>query len=105
MLNLLLNASQSIEGNGKIKVELSSDSDSFSTFTLKVSDTGCGIPADQIDQIFDPFFTTKRDWRGTGLGLAVSYRIVQLLKGSIYVSSKVEKGTTFTLVLPNKNCN
>jgi signal transduction histidine kinase len=69
---------------------------------IKISDTGCGISDDQIEQIFDPFFTTKRDWHGTGLGLAVSYRIVQLLKGSISVTSQVNKGTTFTIVFPVK---
>jgi signal transduction histidine kinase len=71
-----------------------------SSVVIKVSDTGCGIPAEQIDQIFDPFFTTTRDWRGTGLGLAVSFRIVQLLKGTISVSSQVGKGTVFTVTLP-----
>jgi PAS domain S-box-containing protein len=105
MLNLLLNASQAIDGKGTIKVEILPTPGSTSSVTLKVSDTGCGISSDQIDQIFDPFFTTKRDWRGTGLGLAVSYRIVQLLKGSISVNSTVGKGTTFTLVLPTRNQN
>jgi two-component system NtrC family sensor kinase len=100
MLNLLLNASQAIPGEGIIRVELSRDELSASNIILKVIDTGCGIPADQIDHIFDPFFTTKRDWRGTGLGLAVSYRLVQLLQGTISVNSTVNKGTTFTLTLP-----
>lgn len=101
VLNLLLNASQAIDGSGQIKVDLVNLTDSHS-LQLKISDTGCGIPDDQLDQIFDPFFTTKRDWRGTGLGLAVSYRIVQLLKGTITVTSQVEKGTTFTITLPKK---
>lgn len=97
MINLLLNASQAIDGTGTIRVEVTKMGDR--SVAIKVIDTGCGIPADQIDQIFDPFFTTKRDWRGTGLGLAVSYRIVQLLKGTISVSSTVGKGTTFTLTM------
>ncbi len=101
MINLLLNASQAITGAGQIKVELDRLENTHSV-VIKVSDTGCGIPEDQIDQIFDPFFTTKRDWRGTGLGLAVSYRIIQLLKGTITVSSQVDKGTTFTITMPLK---
>ncbi|MDN5279351.1 MAG: hypothetical protein PWR01_3316 [Clostridiales bacterium] len=100
MINLLLNASQAISGTGTIRVEINETVNN--SVMIKVSDTGCGIPDDQLDQIFDPFFTTKRDWRGTGLGLAVSYRIVQLLKGSITVVSTVDKGTTFTITLPDK---
>ena len=99
MINLLLNASQAIDGSGNIKVTVTKDS-SKNMANISVSDSGCGIPENQIDQIFDPFFTTKRDWRGTGLGLAVSYRIVQLLKGTITVDSKINKGTTFKLSLP-----
>ncbi|MGM0598989.1 MAG: ATP-binding response regulator [Candidatus Rifleibacteriota bacterium] len=103
ILNLLLNSSQAISGSGSIKVELSEVETPKSSLAIKISDTGCGIPEDQIEQIFDPFFTTKRDWHGTGLGLAVSYRIVQLLKGSISVSSQVNKGTTFKIVFPIKD--
>ena len=103
ILNLLLNASQAISGSGTIKVELTKIEFPESSVAIKISDTGCGIPEDQIEQIFDPFFTTKRDWHGTGLGLAVSYRIVQLLKGAISVSSEVNKGTTFTIVFPARN--
>lgn len=102
MLNLLLNASQAISGTGRIIVELLTG-ETPNSVIIKVIDTGCGIPPDQIDQIFDPFFTTKRDWRGTGLGLAVSYRIVQLLKGTITVTSQVDKGTTFVITLPVNN--
>jgi len=100
LINLLLNASQAITGIGQIKVELAVSESASSSVTIKVIDTGCGIPAEQIDQIFDPFFTTKRNWRGTGLGLAVSFRIVQMLKGTITVASQVDKGTTFTVTLP-----
>ncbi len=100
LVNLLLNSSQAITGAGQITVELARIETPVPSAVIKVSDSGCGIPEDQLDQIFDPFFTTKRDWHGTGLGLAVSHRIVQLFKGAIMVTSKVGEGTTFTITLP-----
>ncbi len=65
---------------------------------VKVSDTGSGIPTEQLDAIFDPFFTTKS--QGTGLGLSIVYRILEEHGGEIQVSSEVGRGTTFTLLLP-----
>ncbi len=65
---------------------------------VSVQDTGSGIPAEHLDAIFDPFFTTKS--QGTGLGLSIVYRILEEHGGEIQVSSKVGKGTTFTLLLP-----
>ncbi len=100
LVNLLLNSSQAITGAGQITVELARIEAPVPSAVIKVSDSGCGIPEDQLEQIFDPFFTTKRDWHGTGLGLAVSHRIVQLFKGTIMVTSKVGEGTTFTIALP-----
>lgn len=100
LVNLLLNSSQAITGAGQITVELARIETPVPSAVIKVSDSGCGIPEDQLEQIFDPFFTTKRDWHGTGLGLAVSHRIVQLFKGAIMVTSKVGEGTTFTITLP-----
>jgi two-component system NtrC family sensor kinase len=99
MVNLLLNSSQAIFGEGFIKVRLVKDTDKGTVF-IEIKDSGCGIPESQIEQIFDPFFTTKRDWNGTGLGLAVSYRLVQLLKGTITVKSKENVGTSFRLNFP-----
>ena len=66
-----------------------------------MSDTGCGIEPDNLTRIFDPFFTTKPTGEGTGLGLSVSYGIVQDHKGHIAVSSEPGKGSSFTIVLPN----
>ncbi|HEY9071420.1 MAG TPA: response regulator [Candidatus Ozemobacteraceae bacterium] len=97
LINLLLNAYQAITGPGLVRVVLERQGQSA---RIEVSDTGCGIPASQIARVFDPFFTTKRDWKGTGLGLAVSYRIIQLFKGALTVQSTVGKGSTFIITLP-----
>ncbi len=67
---------------------------------LAVSDTGCGIKADQLTRVFDPFFTTKPPGEGTGLGLAVLHGIVQNNRGTVTLESKVGAGTTFRLYLP-----
>jgi len=64
------------------------------------TDTGCGIPAENLNKIFDPFFTTKADKKGTGLGLAVSYGIIERHRGHIEVQSAVGQGTTFIIKLP-----
>jgi CheY-like chemotaxis protein len=67
---------------------------------LKLADTGGGIPPDTLERIFDPFFTTKPTGEGTGMGLAVVHGIVKGLEGEIMVSSRVGKGSTFTILLP-----
>jgi two-component system NtrC family sensor kinase len=67
---------------------------------VKVSDTGVGIPQENIAKIFEPFFTTKEVGKGTGLGLAVCYGILTEHGGSLDVQSKTGVGTTFTISLP-----
>ncbi|MCJ7509265.1 MAG: ATP-binding protein, partial [Dehalococcoidia bacterium] len=71
-----------------------------STIYVEVSDNGEGIPADHLSKIFDPFFTTKAKSRGTGLGLAVTYGIIQEHSGKIAVESAPGQGTTFRLEFP-----
>ncbi|MBC8521375.1 MAG: PAS domain-containing protein [Methanomicrobia archaeon] len=63
-------------------------------------DTGCGIPAENLDKLFDPFFTTKKVGEGTGLGLSVSYGIIEKHNGAIEVQSEVGKGSIFVVKLP-----
>jgi two-component system, NtrC family, sensor kinase len=99
-MNLLVNAKQSIGKQGTIKITTHYDPLRQEAF-VQVTDDGCGIKADDLTRIFDPFFTTKATGEGTGLGLSVSYGIVQDHKGRISVSSEPGKGSTFTVVLPN----
>lgn len=95
--NLILNARDAMEQGGQIILETSIKSDSV---VIKVSDTGKGISDEDLSKIYDPFFTTKGVGSGTGLGLTVSYGIIQEHKGSIEVSSEVGVGTTFKITLP-----
>ena len=65
-----------------------------------ISDTGCGIPPDQVDRIFDPFFTTKASGQGTGLGLSIAYGIITTHGGTIAVESRPGAGSTFRIRMP-----
>jgi signal transduction histidine kinase len=67
---------------------------------VKISDNGCGIPQENLKRIFEPFFTTKPVGSGTGLGLSLSYSIVNKHGGRIEVASKPDVGTVFTIKLP-----
>ena len=67
---------------------------------LEVSDTGCGIPRENLPKIFDPFFTTKEPGKGTGLGLSTVYGIVESNGGLVRVKETSEEGTTFIIELP-----
>lgn len=92
--NLIINARDSIVGGGTITLSTEANEDEVS---IKVSDTGSGIEPDNLSKIYDPFFTTKGVGSGTGLGLAVSYGIVQEHAGNIEVQSEIGEGTTFNL--------
>jgi two-component system NtrC family sensor kinase len=97
IVNLLLNARQAIENDGTIEIE-TRDSDGL--VVIEVRDTGCGISEEDASRIFDPFFTTKADIGGTGLGLAVSYGIVQSHKGSLEAVENIPGGTILRMSLP-----
>jgi signal transduction histidine kinase/ActR/RegA family two-component response regulator len=103
MVNLVANARDAMDGRGSLSIRLARarTSDAPGDFvTVAVRDTGCGIPASQIDKIFEPFFTTKPVGRGTGLGLSQVYGFVQQSDGKVTVDSTVGVGTTITLSLP-----
>ena len=99
--NLILNARDAIPEGGRIMLSTSSNEED--TLTVEVSDTGIGIAPENVAKIYDPFYTTKGVGRGTGLGLAVSYGIVQEHSGHISVESTPGKGTTFRITLPTVN--
>ncbi len=96
-LNLISNAIDAIEKDGLVEVRSRRIN---SKIAVEVQDNGPGIPEDKQKRIFDPFFTTKRTGKGTGLGLWISYNIMEKLGGSLSFKSKVGEGTTFTALIP-----
>jgi signal transduction histidine kinase len=96
-MNLLVNAAQAVSDHGEVSIATKLDEDSV---VVAISDSGSGIPEDQLSRIFDPFFTTKPVGEGTGLGLSISYGIIKRHRGTIKVESRVGAGTTFTVRIP-----
>ena len=109
ILNIILNALDATERGGSITVStgisVSASDAGKRGVEISISDTGCGIPPENLDKLFDPFFTTKEVGQGTGLGLTVSYGIVQRHGGTIRVQSEVGRGTTFTIWIPVEEGN
>ncbi|MBK5145765.1 two-component system sensor histidine kinase AtoS [Budviciaceae bacterium BWR-B9] len=99
LLNLLINAVQSIAARGEIIIVTRALSSDWQE--IIISDNGCGISDEIKTKIFDPFYTTKPS--GTGLGLSISHRIITAHDGDITLTSKLNQGTTFTIVLPVKH--
>jgi len=98
-MNIILNAVDAMNGKGRLVLATRANHEDGS-IEISISDTGCGIPPENIEQVFNPFFTTKGVGHGTGLGLAVSYGIIQSHNGDISVSSDPGQGATFTISLP-----
>ena len=94
--NILINACQAIEGEGTIDITTFAHDDNI---TIKIKDSGIGIPKEQIDKIFTAGFTTKGVGVGTGLGLAICAKIIEKHEGKIIVNSEVGKGTCFTITI------
>jgi PAS domain S-box-containing protein len=100
VLNLVLNAIESIEGAGRVSVRLRQrpTSSGAGEALIEVTDTGCGIPVEIRRRIFEPLFTTKRE--GTGLGLAAVRRTADAYHGRITFKTRIGRGSTFVLALP-----
>ncbi len=96
-LNLFMNARDAMPGGGMIEVRTAVHN---GTVEVEITDTGAGIPPENLHRIFDPFFTTKAAGRGTGLGLSVSYGIIKEHAGKVDVRSMPGKGTSFRLEFP-----
>jgi len=98
LLNLILNGFHAMEEtDGTLTIHTSFDE---SNIQIQVSDTGCGIPKENMARIFEPFFTTKETGKGTGLGLAIAAQVIEEHHGTISVESEQGKGTTMIVSLP-----
>ena len=96
-LNLFLNAMEAMPSGGTLKITATRREDFV---RVAVQDSGSGIAPEHLEQVFEPFFTTKEAGEGTGLGLSVSYSIVEKHGGRLEVESQPGRGTTFTVTLP-----
>ena len=98
-INLLFNAVEAMKGKGRLTISTQSV-DRGDGIQINITDTGCGIPEEHMERLFEPFFTTKGVGEGTGLGLSISRGIVENHGGTIWATSKVGQGTTFSIRLP-----
>ncbi|HJW85910.1 MAG TPA: ATP-binding protein [Candidatus Brocadiaceae bacterium] len=96
-MNIILNAVQAIKEKGEIRITTYQQENYI---YIEMCDNGIGIPEQNLSKIFEPFFTTKEIGKGTGLGLSIAYNIIKSHNGTIEVKSKVNHGTTFTIILP-----
>jgi len=104
LINLVLNSSQAITDKTSGKIDVTTQFiKRLKCVVVQVRDNGAGISEELIPKLFDPFFTTRRDIGGSGLGLSISYEIIQEHNGIIGVHSKKGKGSKFILYLPVKN--
>jgi len=110
LLNLLINAQHALEGQAEKRIAIAAGQAADTSLWVTITDTGCGIPAKDLDRVFLPFFSTKgayaqtdsmqRSARGTGLGLSICQTIITNHGGTLSVESEVGRGTTFRITLP-----
>jgi signal transduction histidine kinase len=96
LMNVIANALQAMEEGGEIRITTKNIPDGVE---IRIRDNGIGISEEGLDHIFEPFYTTRE--RGSGLGLSISYKIVQAHKGEISAISIPGEGTTFIIQLPS----
>ncbi len=99
LVNIMMNAAQAMPGGGKIHIKTGKGEGSV---YISVTDSGVGIGAENLEKIFEPFFSTKAKGEGTGLGLALTRRLIDANNGKIEVESKIGHGSTFRIVLPSR---
>ncbi len=100
LLALEINAVEAMAQEGTLSINVKKGEGE--NYIITLSDTGFGIRPEDMEHIFEPFYTTKKEGKGTGLGLAVVYGIIERHNGTITVASEMNKGTTFTITLPLK---
>lgn len=101
-MNILDNAAFAVQDNGDVWIRLKSDGNNA---IIEFEDNGCGMDDNTRKKVFDPFFTTKEVGQGTGLGMAISYKVIKNHKGNIDLVSEQGKGSKFTITLPLKMHN
>ena len=97
LVNVFLNAMDAMQDGGTLKLKTYEQNSGEHEIVAEVSDTGTGIPRQNLSRIFDPFFTTKEPGKGVGLGLSISLKLMQVMNGKIEVDSEPGKGSTFKL--------
>ena len=97
-LNIIRNAMEAMGRDGVLSIETYEETPEW--VIIRISDTGIGIPADQMAKLFSPFFTTKA--RGVGLGLSITRQMIEQLNGTINVTSRLGEGTSFEIKLPQR---
>lgn len=98
-MNIIDNACYAVKNGGKIYIRIKKEGDGV---IIEFEDNGCGMNKEQMGKIFEPFYTTKGVGEGTGMGMSISYKVIQNNQGTITVDSEIGKGTKFTIRLPIK---
>ncbi len=102
LINIISNSCEAMEETNKKYLTIKTVKNG-NNVVIEISDTGCGIPAENISKLFTPFFTTKKIGKGTGLGLAISYGIIKMHRGDIRIESQKEEGSKVIITIPVKN--